>query len=225
MHKTADGSFTLKSERYNEHYHSVKDGALTESLYKHVKPALAQLDLIDEIRILDICFGLGYNTLATLYELDLIGYKGRVVIKSPESDLDLIDSLKRLQYPKEFIPYLDLINTISNGENIDSEKISIEVYRGDATEYLKSLDDEFDIIYQDPFSSSKNPELWSEQFFADLFRLLSNDGVLTTYSQAKAVRATMKNVGFRLYEHGNLQIRAGTIGSKKQLKGLRCLQD
>ena len=36
--KTNDGSFTLKSKKFNECYHS-REGALTESLYKHVLPA------------------------------------------------------------------------------------------------------------------------------------------------------------------------------------------
>lgn len=224
MHKTADGSFTLKSERYNEHYHSVKDGALTESLYKHAKPALDLIGCRDEIYILDICFGLGYNTLATLYELDRIGYKGRAVIRSPELDLMLLEHLRYFQYPKELICYLDLIYEVSTKGFVERSDLIIEVFRGDAREFVQRLDEQFDIIYQDPFSSSKNPELWSDQFFVDLFRSLRDDGVLTTYSQARVVRERMKNAGFMLYEHNPSRIRSGTIGSKKQLEGLRCLQ-
>lgn len=225
MKKTADGSFTLKSQQYDEHYHSVKDGALRESLYKHAKPALAQIDLMDEIKIMDICFGLGYNTLATLFELDLMGYSGKVVIKSPELDLALLDSLRFLQYPKELIYYLDLIHEISLGKNIYRDNLTIEIYRGNAVDFVKNLDEQFDIIYQDPFSSSKNSELWSEEFFIDLFKVLKTNGILTTYSQAKQVRHTMKSAGFLLYEHSKMPIRSGTIASKAPLKGLRCLQD
>ena len=62
-----DGSFTAYSKEYDEHYHSTKDGALNESILKHVLPAFKIKKNLEEINILDICFGLGFNTLATLY--------------------------------------------------------------------------------------------------------------------------------------------------------------
>ena len=36
-----DGTNTLFSKEFNEPYHSTRDGALHESLEKHVKPSLA----------------------------------------------------------------------------------------------------------------------------------------------------------------------------------------
>ena len=62
-----DGSNTLFSKEFNEPYHSTKDGALHESLEKHVKPAFGIKKGQESLTILDICFGLGYNTFATLY--------------------------------------------------------------------------------------------------------------------------------------------------------------
>ena len=61
---TNDGTLTLKSEKYNECYHS-SEGAVTETLYKHIYPAFSVVDK-DEIKILDICFGLGYNTFLSI---------------------------------------------------------------------------------------------------------------------------------------------------------------
>jgi len=37
--QSEDGSFTAYSKKFDEHYHSLKDGAYTEALYKHVIPA------------------------------------------------------------------------------------------------------------------------------------------------------------------------------------------
>jgi tRNA U34 5-methylaminomethyl-2-thiouridine-forming methyltransferase MnmC len=65
--ETGDGSNTLFSKEYNEHYHSTKDGAINESLYKHIIPAITHHKDKKSLKILDICFGLGYNTLATLH--------------------------------------------------------------------------------------------------------------------------------------------------------------
>ena len=35
---TKDGSFSAYSEQYDEHYHSINDGALNETLHKHIVP-------------------------------------------------------------------------------------------------------------------------------------------------------------------------------------------
>jgi len=61
--QTADGSFTAYSEIFDEHYHSVKDGALKETLYKHIYPAFKLTPKKESYKILDICFGLGFNSL------------------------------------------------------------------------------------------------------------------------------------------------------------------
>ncbi|MDZ7817241.1 MAG: hypothetical protein U5K55_00945 [Aliarcobacter sp.] len=36
---TKDGSNTLFSQKYNQHYHNPDDGAINESLSKHIIPA------------------------------------------------------------------------------------------------------------------------------------------------------------------------------------------
>jgi len=60
MVESEDGSFTAYSSEFDEHYHSTRDGALHESLYKHVVPAFEHHKDKDELSILDICFGLGF---------------------------------------------------------------------------------------------------------------------------------------------------------------------
>ena len=81
-----DGSYTAYSKEYNEHYHSTKDGALHESLFKHVIPAFKLKQHRKNINILDICFGLGFNTLATLYWVRLQNITTKINIYSPELD-------------------------------------------------------------------------------------------------------------------------------------------
>ncbi|MCV6607917.1 MAG: MnmC family methyltransferase [Campylobacterales bacterium] len=217
LKKTRDGSFTIYSKEYNEHYHSVKDGALKESLYKHVIPGFDRVKGKDEINILDICFGIGFNTLTTLYYAKQIGFLGKINIYSPELNKDLIRSLKLLPYPKEFLEFLPTIYEISQNYIYQKKNINIEVFPGDATQYVKKFQNKLDIVYQDAFSSKKNPELWSEEFFSDLYKGMKKNGILTTYSQAKGVRHTMESVGFTLDEQkidNSLTIRSGTLGYK-----------
>ncbi|MGE4294979.1 MAG: tRNA (5-methylaminomethyl-2-thiouridine)(34)-methyltransferase MnmD [Campylobacterales bacterium] len=229
MTRSGDGSFTLYSQAYGEHYHSVREGALIESLEKHVRPALRFSGALKKpvIRVLDICFGLGYNTLCTLYELNRLGYQGRVEIEGPEKDEALLERLYGLPYPQPLLPFLDVISAVSRGQNYETGRVSVRVFRGDAVEFVKTSAGPFDLIYQDPFSSKKNPELWDAHFFGELYRLLSEDGVLTTYSQSKGVRRIMQAAGFVLHEHPfdpASTLRPGTLGVKKPIKELACLQ-
>ena len=63
---SADGSPGLYSNDFGDIYHSVK-GALTESIEKFVYPINFDMLLrYDEIKILDICYGIGYNTKSFL---------------------------------------------------------------------------------------------------------------------------------------------------------------
>lgn len=67
----------------------------------------------------------------------------------------------------------------------------------------------FDLIFHDPFSPSKVPELWTVDLFGDYFTLLREDGGrLLTYSAASAVRGGLVSVGFKIY-------RTRGVGAKK----------
>ena len=76
---TADGSITFLSSEFGEHFHSLK-GAWDEALIKFVGPTqLAPLAAErDSIRILDICYGLGYNSAAALMVIWSIAPQCRV---------------------------------------------------------------------------------------------------------------------------------------------------
>ena len=66
---TKDTSITLYSARFNETYHHVGDGALEETLCKHVLPLLSLQKDARVLRVLDICFGLGFNVLCLYHAL------------------------------------------------------------------------------------------------------------------------------------------------------------
>ena len=159
---SADGSLTLYSEEFGECYHSLRDGALRESLKKHVEVAFSLQTKRDTLRILDICFGLGYNTLATLYFLKEHNLKRQIEIISPEFDKDLVKSLKEFSYPREFEEFEEIIWALSQKGYFESEDLKIKILFEDARVALKSLDQRFDIIYQDPFSPKKIPSFGPE---------------------------------------------------------------
>jgi len=213
---TKDGSITLKSEKYNECYHS-SEGAYTESLFKHVLPGFEAAEKFDyfggEIRILDICFGLGYNTLtAVLHKPANIKLK----IFSPEFDSELVKSLKNFDYPKEFENLTPIIKEISENFYYKDENVEIEVFKGDAREYIKIVEN-IHIVYQDAFSPKVNKELWTFDYFKNITKILHNSGIITTYSVATPVRCAFYKLGMNIYTHPYNKIRKGTIASFAKL--------
>jgi len=215
--RTKDGSNTLYSKEYNQHYHNCNDGALQEALTKHIIPAFTYIKNKKSINILDICFGLGYNTLATLYYINKHNLDIKVNIFSPELDSNLLKSLENFQYPKEFNDLIQSIKTISTKGVYKDEMCKIEVYNGDAREYLKILLEkniQLDIVYQDPFSSDVNKILWTQEYFEDIYSLLDIKGIVTTYSIATPVRLSMSESGLYIYEIQSDTKRKSTIALK-----------
>lgn len=216
-----DGTYTAYSKEYDEHYHSTKDGALHESLTKHVIPAFKIKQNQDEINILDICFGLGFNTLATLYYAKQNNISSKINIYSPELDSTLVESLKSFTYPKEFDEFKDIVTTLVEDGIYSDDSFYIEIFLGDAREYVKRFENRFDIVYQDAFSPSKNPILWTKEYFADIKDSSKDDGVLTTYSTALATRLALYENGFNIYINSGEDFRNATIASLKKIEGFK----
>jgi tRNA U34 5-methylaminomethyl-2-thiouridine-forming methyltransferase MnmC len=216
-----DGTHTLYSEEFGEPYHSTKDGALHESLEKHVKPAFRLKQHRSKLTILDICFGLGYNSFATLYWVKKLGLQTKVHILSPEFDEGLVRSLDTFQYPAEFDDLREIIQAVSRDFYYKDEQFTIEVYNGDAREIIRGLapKNKFDIVYQDAFSPAHNPLLWTREWFRDIRAVCSDDAVLTTYSIASAVRLGLYENGFGIYlSHAEL-MRDATVASLSAIDG------
>lgn len=219
--RSEDGSYTAYSKEYNEHYHSTKDGALKESLQKHVIPALEAIGKRDEVHILDICYGLGFNTLATLWYYQREAPKTKLKIYSPELDAALVASLESFPYPEEFRAFEKIIHALSNNQSYEDEFCHIELFLGDAREYVKRFENRFDIVYQDAFSPSVNPMLWTSEYFSDIKRSMKCSGVLSTYSTALATRLALYENNFFIYLNAGEDFRTATLASLEELSGYK----
>jgi len=214
---TEDGTITLYSKEFDECYHSTKDGALQESFKKHIIPAFTLVSKKERLTILDICYGLGYNTLATLFYKNSQDMDTKLHIISPELDKKLIQSLKNFDYPKEFKQFKEVIDALSSNFFYEDSSIKIEIIIGDARETIKGIENKIDIVYQDAFSPKKNPALWSFEFFSDIKRIAKEDLIITTYSSATSIRMSLYENGFKLYTPPKTDVRSGTIASLKEL--------
>ncbi len=215
-----DGTNTLFSKEFNEPYHSTKDGALHESLEKHVKPAFKLKHKEPKLIILDICFGLGYNTFATIHYIKKHKLQTKVHILSPEFDEELVRSLDTFNFPKEFDELKDIIRTISQELYYEDEQFKIEILLGDARQSTPKIEASIDIIYQDAFSPAHNPLLWTYEHFSDIRAICSEDAILTTYSTAAAIRLGLYENGFYIFIHRAELMRYSTVASLEMLEGL-----
>ena len=215
-----DGTYTLYSKEFDEPYHSTKDGALHESLEKYVKPSFSLKSNRDELRILDICFGLGYNTFATLYYIKKNHLKTKVHILSPEFDEGLVRSLDTFDFPSEFEIIKPIIKELSQNLYYEDTQFKIEILLGDARESIPTIQQKIDIVYQDAFSPAHNPLLWTYEWFKDIRAICKEDAILTTYSTAAAIRLGLYENGFYIFVHRAKLMRYSTVASLKMLEGL-----
>lgn len=229
--QSSDGSLSAYNTQFDECYHSLKDGALSETLHKHIYPAIHKSSAKNHInlRVLDVCFGLGYNTFSLLAYLIENGYSGSVEIYSPEKDGEIFENLLAFQYPAFISCALPQLPAILQGfadaqygtfctylsQAGQNLKFAIQIYKGEALACLdilaRDLSQQFDVIFQDPFSPSKNPELWSKEYFALLSSLLCMDGVITTYSRSRIVRQNASQSGLKVYDYESGVVRGGSI--------------
>ena len=213
-----DGTYTLYSKEFDEPYHSTKDGALHESLVKHVIPSLKRHKDRASLVILDICFGLGYNTLATLYYVKKHQLKMKLHILSPEFDEALIRSLSTFNYPKEFDALAPIIQALSQNFYYEDAEFKIEILRGDARKTVPLIQEKVDIVYQDAFSPTQNPLLWTREFFTEMVKISNPHMTLTTYSTSASVRLGLYESGFLIFLYRGEMARSSTLASQEMLE-------
>jgi len=181
--KTNDNSYTFYNEEFDETYHSTS-GALEEAQKKFIEP----LEVKDGMTILDICFGLGYNSYAA------IRHAKNLKIIALEIDEKILTELQNLEIEKEF----EIIKKLAREKEYKDENYYLKLIVGDARETIKELNQTFDIVFLDPFSPKKNPELWTTEFFKKIYKVMKPNSKLATYSCAGQVRRNLKEAGFQV---------------------------
>jgi len=93
---------------------------------------------------------------------------------------------------------------------------SIQLLHGDARDRLAeaAAEGKFDVVFLDAFSTQRNAELWTLDFFKRIRSLMGADGVLLTYCAALPVRAGLLQAGFFVGETEPAgRIRGGTMAA------------
>lgn len=214
LQQTADGSHTLFIPEMDEHYHSV-NGAVQESRHVFIEAGLHHL-LKKDITVFEIGFGTGLNAFLTLLDAE---EKNRAV---NYYSIEL--------YPLES----ELVRALNYGEVISPEKkelfnalhaaawdkplritgnFSLHKIQGDNNSC--DLPDGIDLVYFDAFAPDKQPEMWNQEIFNNLYAHMTEGGILTTYCAKGVVRRMMQEAGY------SVERIPGPPGKREMLRAMK----
>ncbi|MDA3901269.1 MAG: MnmC family methyltransferase [Spirochaetes bacterium] len=197
LKETEDGSFTLYMPEFSENTHTIH-GAYGEAIHKHIIPSGISDIEGGCITVLDVGFGLGYNILALLMSVDFSLIESLQIL-SFEKERSIASSLQKIEFNDERDKPYSLIKKAFYEGSAKEDKVSIELCFGDARKNIKLLEllyGTVDVIFHDPHSPGKNSELWTVNFFKNLYLLLKPGGILTTYSFAPQIRMGLLEADF-----------------------------
>ncbi len=218
--ETADGSHTVYSPEFDEHYHS-HHGALAESRHVFLGAGMKrrlEAEKSDEMRVFEMGFGTGLNALLACQfaEREGVSVHYWAVEKFPLP----VELCHRLNYAE--LPgmegtrkaYDSLINAAWNEEIRVNELFSLTKINGDffETELPKS---HFDLVFFDAFGSGAQPAMWEEEALGRCYEMLKPGGLWVTYAAKGSARRSMEAMGF------SVERIAGAPGKREMMRATK----
>ena len=200
--ETGDGSATFYSEEFGEHFHC-RSGAYTDAQRNYVDAAnIPELAQAERLSILDVCYGLGYNTAAALDTIGQVNPNCQVTIRALEINAVVVRDAIANNLIHHWTPATQtILKTLATEHQYKSPTLDIQLMIGDARQTLQPLAAngwQADAILFDPFSPTRCPQLWTVEFFSLTAQCLTQKGILATYSCAAAVRSAMELAGLSI---------------------------
>ncbi|MBD2361597.1 hypothetical protein H6G36_10460 [Anabaena minutissima FACHB-250] len=199
---TADGSLTFFSQEFGEAFHS-HFGAKQESFLKFVSATqLSKTAQKPVLRLLDICYGLGYNTAAALQTIwavnpscyvELIGLELNPSVPQAAIAHHLLD--------KWNYDYTHILTKLAFEQKVQTDRLQATLLIGDARDSIRRVNQlgfQADAIFLDPFSPPQCPQLWTVEFMQQVALCLHETGMLATYSCATSVRTALLLAGLQI---------------------------
>lgn len=204
---TADGSTTLYIKRLDEHYHSVK-GALTESQHIYRDCAFMHRATGEPIRLLEIGFGTGLNAAVTAMAAGEANPVHYITLEKYPLEAQLIETLGYSD-----IVDADILGAIHDAPwNLPTAITPYFTLEKREADYLTDeLPCSIDVVYFDAFAPEKQPEMWSQEAFERLFRVLNEGAVLTTYCAKGNIRRLLAQLGMVV------ERLPGPVGGKREI--------
>lgn len=187
LRTSGDGSSTLYSEKFKQHYHSVF-GAKTESEWIYIELGLFEaIRKFETVNIFELGFGTGLNAFLSsetaLQNRVLINYTG--IEAYPVSPHDAV----KLNFDVSHLHNLSWNDIHQTNPYFKFRKVE---------SFLEEFqpDDLYNLVYFDAFAPEAQPELWTSEVFEKMAGLLIPGGILTTYCSKVYVQRNMRSAGF-----------------------------
>jgi len=213
--RTEDGSWTLRHPEHGEACHS-HSGAWLEARERYAHPCRLSgwtREHDRPLRLLDVGTGLGLNLAAALEAVE--GAGGTLAAVTLERDRSVLAATLALSEDAEhagpeeqwhrpvrlaLAHALDQVAVDGDAPIAMGTRSTLLVVLGDARETLTSLPAEvrFDAVFLDPFSPSREPDLWQEPFLAAIAHRMESGARLSTYCARYSVRLGLARAGLRV---------------------------
>lgn len=218
---TEDGSHTLKLADHQEHYHSVY-GALAESRHVFIESGLKYTVNrgIDEIRILEVGFGTGLNTLLSICENlpvnAIINYYTVEAYPVEEQIWRQLNYSSLIEH-KMAVEWFTMIHQAPWNEAVPIRQGFMLEKQNRLIQELENKEESFNLVYFDAFGPDIQPEMWTEGIFTKIGDMTMEGGVLVTYSAKGSVRRAMQKAGFVV------ERIPGPKGKREMLRGIKTI--
>lgn len=206
IHLCKDGSHTLYSEKFHQHYHN-PNGAIAESRYIffEIPDLIKNIKRSNSYRIFEVGFGTGLNLLLLIDYLPGLKSKTEIIFRSVEAYPLTLHQIMQLNYPEklELSNAAEILACIFRNLNPGMNQIQVkknillELFIGPFNQH-PDPGYKFNSIFFDPFSPDANPDLWSEKVFKKMALWSDPDVLLSTYCAASSARAAMASAGWKI---------------------------
>ena len=198
LFETDDGSHSIRIPDLGETYHS-RFGAITESQHVFIANGLQHIfnKTNEQVRLLEVGFGTGLNTLLTCLESYQLGREIEYWVLEPYPiPLEMANQLNFQKFlpkaPQNWLAEMHSCpwnNLIHLSPDFKFKKLELQI---------QDFDHEagyFNLVYFDAFAPGKQPDIWDCKIITKVVTLMSTGGVLVSYSAQGKFRRCLQSAG------------------------------
>ncbi|WP_286682784.1 TIGR01212 family radical SAM protein [Sulfurospirillum sp. MES] len=190
-----DGSTTFWNEMYRDYYHP-KAGAYAQAQRLFLEKSCLKKRLEQgDVRLLEIGFGMGYNTLEALKVAQILR-KHTLHVKAIDHDRLLLSQSAKVVSDAL---HVQLLESLLTDQRYEGDFTKVEFLNAEARYAMTRLDECFDVIFSDPFIESNNATLVTLEFFQNLRKRLKLDGILVASTALHVSQAGLTLAGFDVH--------------------------
>lgn len=184
-----DGSLSLWDKRYKDYYHPKAGGRVQAQKLFLQHSGLEKKLHFHNVNLLDIGFGMGYNTLEAL------GIKHDNFLH-----IDALERNLRIVRKSAILLESEVLQRLYEIHSFKTHYAEVYLHIKDARYSITLLQDNFyDIVFIDPFLHTLNSTLITKDFLFFVVKKLKDDGVIVCSTHVDAVRVALSELGMSSY--------------------------